>query len=218
MKKRIFMALTAGMLCAALTACQPSDEKIGQAREKYAQLAEIHNQVVEVHGEVADGSLDDELMALKDQADEMENYNLAEMEEEEIDRLIETMDSLIADYEEYFSLLSDIKKEEEAAVITSITLALTNHTEFSFSGITLYEKGDGGEHVNVLEDMQVLAPEQSLMGLIIRRDVENTPWVLVLSDESGKEFELELPVREYAQEEVSLSLSYDGEQDEILVS
>jgi len=218
MRKHVFMAFTAGMLCAVLTACQPSDEKIAEAKEKYAQLAGVHNQVVEAHGEVADDSLDDELIALRDKANEMENYNLAEMKDEEIDKLIETMDSLIADYEEYLTVLYNIKGEEEAAVITSITLALTNHTEFSFSGVVLYEKGDSGTHVNALEDTQALAPGQSLTGLIIRRDIEHTPWILVLSDESGREFELELPVGDYSQEGVSLSLSYDEEQDEIFLS
>lgn len=219
MKKRLFMSLSVGLLCAALTACQPSDEKITEAKEKYAQLADVHNQVVEAHGKVADDSLDEELIALRDRANEMENYNLAEMKDEEIDQLIGTMDDMIAEYEEYLTLLSDIKGEEEAAVVTSITLAVTNHTEFSFSGLTLYEKGESGARENLLGEGQILTPEQSLTGLIVHRDAENTPWILVLSDESGKEFEMELPVGEYSQEGVvSLTLSYDGDKDTILVS
>lgn len=218
MLKRIFAGAGVCALCLALTACQPSDEKIAEAKEKYIQLVEAHNQVVEAHGKVADDSLDEELRALRDKAGEMESFNLAEMKDEEIDELIRTMDSIIADYEGYLAALSDIREEEEAAVLTSITLALTNETGFSFSELSLYEKGDGGAHVNVLENMGTLSPEQSLTGLIIQRDAENTPWILVLADESGKEFELELPVKEYSKEGVSLSLSYDEEADEILIS
>ena len=217
--KRLYLCLTIGMLCAVLTACEPSDEKIAEAKEKYAQLVETHNQVVEAHGKVEDDSLDDELTALRDKADDMESYNLAEMKDEEIDQLIGTMEALIGEYEEYLAILSDIKEEEEAAVITSLTLSITNRTEFTFSGLTLYEKGDGGTHADALGDTQVLAPGQSLTGLIVRRDTEHTPWIITLSDESGSEFELELPVGEYSPEGVvSLVLSYDGEQGKILVS
>lgn len=218
MLKRLLIGAGAGALCLVLTACQPSDEKIAQAKEKYAQLAEVHNQVVEAHGKVADDSLDEELFALRDKASEMESYNLAEMKDEEIDQLIQDMDSMIADYEEYLTALSDIKSKEEAAVLTPITLALTNQTEFSFSELSLYEKGDSKAHVNVLENMGILAPEQSLTGLIIQKDAENTPWILVLADESGNEFELELPVREYSGEGISLSLSYDEEGNKLLIS
>ena len=217
MRKRFFMGVTVGMLCVALTACEPSDEKIAEAKEKYVQLAEVHNQVVDAHGNVSDGSLDEELVALKGKAKEIESYNLAEMKDEEIDQLIQTMDFLIEDYGEYLTALSDIKEEEEAAVVTSITLALANHTDFSFSEIFLYKKGDNGDHANVLGDGE-LVPDQSLTGLIIRRDAEDTPWILVLTDGGGKVFELELPVREYSEKGVSLSLSYDEEQDEIIVS
>mgnify|MGYP007098663360 FL=1 len=218
MLKRIFTGAVAGVLCFALTACQPSEEKITQAKEKYGQLTEAHNQVVEAHKKVTDTSLDEELMALKEKAGEIEDYNLAEMKDEEIDRLIGTMDSMIADYEEYLAALSEIRQKEEEAVLTSITLALTNQTGFTFSKLIFHEKGDKGAQVNVLEDMGALAPDQSLTGLIIQRDVDHTPWVLVLSDESGKEFTIELSVGEYPQEGVSLLLSYDEEQDEILVS
>ena len=178
----------------------------------------MHNQVVEVHEKVKDDSLDKELAALRERANEMESYNLAEMEDEEIDQLIQAMDSMIADYEGYLTALSEIKDEEEAAVLTTITLALTNQTGFSFGEIHLYEKGDVGTHVNVLGDMGTLAPQQSLTGLMIQRDVDNTPWILFLADESGNEFELELPVGEYSGEVVSLDLSYDEEAGEILVS
>ncbi len=218
MKKQLLPCLLVGLMSIILTACQPSDEKIAEAKEKYAQLAQIHNQVVEAHGKVADDSLDQELKALRDRAGEMESYNLAEMKDEEIDGIIGTMDDMIAEYEEYLALLSDIKGEEEAAVVTSVTLALTNRTEFSFSGITLYEKGESGAYENLLGEGQILTPGQALTGLVVRRDAESTPWVLVLMEESGREFELELPVGEYSENGVvSLALSYDGELDKVLI-
>jgi len=140
--------------------------------------------VVEAHEKVKDDSLDKELAALREKANEMESYNLAEMEDEEIDQLIQAMDSMIADYEGYLTAISEIKDEEEAAVLTTITLALTNQTGFSFGEIHLYEKGDVGAHVNILGDMGMLAPEQSLTGLMIQRDVD----ACVMQAESFEEF------------------------------
>lgn len=217
-QKRLFTGIAATAACLCLAACQPSDEKIAQAQEKYAQLTQTHNQVVEAHTKVEDDSLDEELVALQEKTREMERYNLVEMKDDEIDELIRTMDSLISDYEEYRAALSGIKGEEEAAVITSITLALVNETEFFFSGLKLYEKGDNGTHVNILEELETFSPQQSLTGLIIQRDVDHTPWILVLTDEEGGEFQTELPVGEYQEEGVSLAVSWDGEQNEITVN
>lgn len=217
-QKRLFTGIAGGALCLTLAACQPSEEKIAQAQEKYAQLTQVHNQVVEAHTGVEDDSLDEELIALQEKTREMESHNLAEMKDEEIDQLIQTMDGLISDYEEYRAALSNIKGEEEAAVITSITLALVNHTEFSFSGLKLCEKGDNGPHVNILDELEPFLPQQSLTGLIIQRDVDNTPWILVLTDTEGGEFQVELPVGEYPEEGASLALIWDGEQSQMKVN
>ncbi len=216
MYRRVFPILILCMLCLC-SACGTSDEKIAQAQQKYAELANIHNQVVEAHKEISDASLDQELVELKEEVSGLESYNLAEMKNEEIDRLIQTMDELIASYGDYLELLSDIKGEEEAAVLTPITIAITNHTTFSFSGIKLYEKGQTGSHANALEGLEPLAPEQSMTGLALQRDADDTPWILILTDLNDHEYELELPVKEYEKEGVSLNLVYDAEQDEIRI-
>lgn len=212
MYKRLCPALILFVSC-FLAACGPSGETVSLAQQKYAQLAEINNQVVEAHREISDSSLDEELLELKEKASEIGSCNLAEMKNEEIEQLIQNMDELIASYEGYLTLLSDMKEEEEAAVLTPITIALTNHTTLSFSGIRLYEKGQGSSHVNVLEELEPLAPEQSLTGLMLQRDVDNTPWILVLTDLNDREYELELPVEEYDGGSVSLAVFYDEEQD-----
>ncbi len=200
------------MMCCALAACGPSKEKIAQAQQKYTALIELNNRVVEAHKKVEDNSLDEELVELRDKISELESYNLSEMEDEEIDVLIGTMDSLTDSYENYLEALVDIKGKEDAAVLTTIPVTLTNQTELSFSGISLYEKGSGGTHANILEELDALNPGRILAGLAIKRDVDNTPWMLSLIDTEGAEYEIELPVQEYTEEGVGLELVYDEEE------
>lgn len=200
------------MMCCALAACGPSKEKIAQAQQKYMALIELNNRVVEAHKKVEDNSLDEELVKLRDKISELESYNLSEMKDEEIDALIGTMDSLTDSYENYLEALVDIKSKEEAAVLTTIPVTLTNQTELSFAGISLYEKGSGGAHANILEELDVLNPGRILAGLAIKRDVDNTPWMLSLKDTEGEEYEIELPVEQYTEEGVGLEIVYDEEE------
>lgn len=200
------------LICFYLTACGPSKEKIAQAQQKYTALIELNNRVVEAHRKVEDNSLDGELVELRDRVSELETYNLSEMKDEEIDALMGTMDSLTDSYENYLEVLLDIKGKEEAAVLTTIPVTLTNQTELSFPDISLYEKGSGSAHANILEEMDALNPGRILTGLAIRRDVDNTPWMLSLKDMDGAEYEIELSVQEYTEEGVDLTLVYDEEE------
>lgn len=212
MHKKILSLAGILLSCLLLAGCGIPEEKIEQAQEKYAQLAEIHNQAVEAHKNVEDSSLDEALTNLQSRVSGMGAYNLAEMEEEEIDRLIQDMEMLIKEYEDSLARLSGIKSEEEEAVLTPIVITLINRTEISFSGLRLYEEGSGGVQVNVLEDMETFIPEQYLTGLMVMRDVRNTPWIIALTDENGVEYELSLAVEEYGSEKVSLELRFDSEQ------
>lgn len=211
-KKRILAGAVLCLICFYLTACGPSKEKIAQAQQKYTALIELNNRVVEAHRKVEDNSLDGELVELRDRVSELETYNLSEMKDEEIDALIGTMDSLTDSYENYLEVLLDIKGKEEAAVLTTIPVTLTNQTELSFPDISLYEKGSGSAHANILEEMDALNPGRILTGLAIKRDVDNTPWMLSLKDMDGAEYEIELSVQEYTEEGVDLTLIYDEEE------
>lgn len=211
-KKRILAGAVLCLICFYLTACGPSKEKIAQAQQKYTALIELNNRVVEAHRKVEDNSLDGELVELRDRVSELETYNLSEMKDEEIDALMGTMDSLTDSYENYLEVLLDIKGKEEAAVLTTIPVTLTNQTELSFPDISLYEKGSGSAHANILEEMDALNPGRILTGLAIRRDVDNTPWMLSLKDMDGAEYEIELSVQEYTEEGVDLTLVYDEEE------
>lgn len=195
-------------LCLMFTACGPSKEKVEQAQEKYVQLIGKHNQVVEMHKNVDDASLDEALVELEEKVGEVEAYNLADMQDEEIDLLIQIMDALIESYNGYLDTLSGIRGEEEAALLIPTTITLTNRTEFSFSVLKLYEQGEGGVHINVLENLEPLGPGQSLAGLVVQRDVDNTPWILSLADLEGREYEVTVRGEEYG-ESVSLDMIYD---------
>lgn len=215
-KKLIILFMTCSF-CFLTAACGPSDEKVEEARQKYLQLAQVHNQAVEAHREIEDDSLDSSLAELQEKASEIEEYNLAEMKDEEIDILIGTMDTLIGSYEDYLEILSDIKGAEEAAVLISVPVTVVNNTDFSFSALKLYEKGDYDTHTNVLEGMERFAPGQTLTGLVVRKDVDNTPWILILEDTDAAEYELELPVAEYDEGGAELELVYDPEQNKLLI-
>lgn len=93
-----------------LTACGgPSAEKIAQAQDTYSNLVSIHNRVVSAHRQIEDDSLDEKLVALGEKITQVNTYNLNDMNDEEIDMLIDTMDSIIDTYEEYLTAINDIR-------------------------------------------------------------------------------------------------------------
>lgn len=207
------------LICLILTGCGgPSEEKIAQAQSTYTQLVETHNQVVEAHRQIADASFDDKLVALAEKTGKIKEFNLNEMKDEDIDLLIETMNSIISSYQECLQAINETKGQEEAAVLTPILLTLYNSTDQTFQMLTLYEKGDSSVKSNVLEDTSGFGSGQSLTGLMIYRDVDNTPWILELENTDGTSFEIELPVENFSAEGESLTLSIDSETQELKCS
>ena len=65
----------------------------------------------------------------------------SEVEEEELDALMTSMDEIIASYAEYETQLAEIKAAEEAAVLVTIPVTLFNETDFTFHSLSLYEQG-----------------------------------------------------------------------------
>lgn len=60
-------------------------------------------------------------------------------------------------------------------------------------------------------------PAQRMAGLVIYRDVQNTPWVLELVSEDGSLYELNLSVKDYSEDGRVFTLTYDSEKDAILI-
>lgn len=203
------------VLSLTFTGCGPSEEKIAQAQEAYTALTQLHNKVVEAHTHISDNSLDQELVTLAQQVKEIETYNLNELKDEEIDALLDTMNSLTDSYEKYLSAINTIEEQEIAAVITEIPLTLQNNTEMTFKALTLYSKNNTFEEADVLEDTSGLSPGQYLAGLVIYKDTSATPWILKLENAEGASYEIQLPVNAYGEDGVSLTLTYDSEQNEI---
>ena len=200
-----------------LTACGgPSAEKIAQAQDTYSNLVAIHNRVVSAHKQIEDDSLDDKLVALGEKITQVNTYNLNEMKDEEIDMLIDTMNSIINTYEEYLTAINDIRDSEDAAVLTPINVSLINDTGLTFAGLSLHQKGSV-QNVNILENLSGFMPKQRLAGLVIYRDVQNTPWVLELVSEEGNLYEISLPVKDYPEDGCVLTLTYDSEKDALLI-
>lgn len=200
-----------------LTACGgPSAEKIAQAQDTYSNLVTIHNRVVSAHRQIEDDSLDEKLIALGEKITQVNTYNLNDMNDEEIDMLIATMDSIIDTYEEYLTAINDIRDTENAAILTPINISLINDTNLTFVGLSLHQKGSI-QNADLLETLSGFMPAQRMAGLVIYRDVQNTPWVLELVSEDGSLYELNLSVKDYSEDGCVLTLTYDSEKDAILI-
>lgn len=219
-KKNLYSLLLSCVMAAStllLTACGgPSAEKIAQAQDTYSNLVSIHNRVVSAHRQIEDDSLDEKLVALGEKITQVNTYNLNDMNDEEIDMLIDTMDSIIDTYEEYLTAINDIRDTENAAILTPINISLINDTNLTFVGLSLHQKGSI-QNTDLLETLSGFMPAQRMAGLVIYRDVQNTPWVLELVSEDGSLYELNLSVKDYSEDGCVLTLTYDSEKDAILI-
>lgn len=219
-KKNLYSLLLSCVMAAfalLLTACGgPSAEKIAQAQDTYSNLVSIHNRVVSAHRQIEDDSLDEKLVALGEKITQVNTYNLNDMNDEEIDMLIDTMDSIIDTYEEYLTAINDIRDTENAAILTPINISLINDTNLTFVGLSLHQKGSI-QNADLLETLSGFMPAQRMAGLVIYRDVQNTPWVLELVSEDGSLYELNLSVKDYSEDGCVLTLTYDSEKDAILI-
>lgn len=219
-KKNLCSLLLSWIMLAStllLTACGgPSAEKIAQAQDTYSNLVAIHNRVVSAHKQIEEDSLDEKLVALGEKIAQVNTYNLNDMSDEEIDMLIDTMDSIIDTYEEYLTAINDIRDTENAAILTPINISLINDTNLTFVGLSLHPKGTI-QNADLLETLSGFMPAQRMAGLVIYRDVQNTPWVLELVSEDGSLYELNLSVKDYSEDGCVLTLTYDSEKDAILI-
>lgn len=219
-KKNLCSLLLSWIMLAStllLTACGgPSAEKIAQAQDTYSNLVAIHNRVVSAHKQIEEDSLDEKLVALGEKIAQVNTYNLNDMNDEEIDMLIDTMDSIIDTYEEYLTAINDIRDTENAAILTPINISLINDTNLTFVGLSLHQKGSI-QNADLLETLSGFMPAQRMAGLVIYRDVQNTPWVLELVSEDGSLYELNLSVKDYSEDGCVLTLTYDSEKDAILI-
>lgn len=194
------------------TACAgASEEKIEQAQTVYAELVRVHNQVVEAHKEIEDASLDEALDTLYGKLEQVDDFALNEMKDEDIDFLIETMNTMKSSYQEYLKKIQAIKKAEEAAVLVPVSFSLINETAESFRSLVLYASDKEDQKLSVLQPEVSFEPGQSLLGLSVNMDAEGTPWILVLEDTKGTAYEFELDVKGFAQEGETLILKPDEE-------
>lgn len=214
---KYFCTLSAACLlsCTLLTGCGPAEEKIAEAQNKYTELVDIHNQVAEAHKEISDDSLDSDLMTLYGKLDQVDEFNLNEMKDEEIDTLISSMDTLITSYQDYLASIAQIKANEEASVIVTIPMTLSNDSGLTFHKLMLYEKGDTSSLQNILDEDAPFVTGAHMTGLYIYRDVSNTPWILEAEDSEGNNYEFELSVETYTEEGFALTFTYDSENQEL---
>ncbi len=189
MKKRIGLAiLTLGTMF-MLVSCGPSEEKIAEAQSKYRELVMNHNQVSKANSQIGDNSLDAELEQMVAKIDEIKEFNLNEMTDEEIDMLIDTMNTLNDSYSGYLKTIGEIKLSEDAKILTPISFSIVNGTNMTFSDMSIKESGESDLVTNVLDNTAGFEPEQRIIGLTIYKDAEETPWVLSLKKQKASEEE-----------------------------
>lgn len=172
---------------------------------------------MEAHKHISDNSLDSKLVALSEKVAKVEEFNLSEMQDADIDVLIESMNSILSSYQEYLQTIEDIKGQEDAAVVVSIPITLMNGTGYTIQKLFLYEQNDSSSNSDVLEGTAGFGPGQSLTGLVLFRDVSNTPWILEIEDSGGTVYEVILPVKEYDENGITMTLTYDSEANELKV-
>ena len=161
--------------------------------------------------------MDEKLVALSGKIEQINTYHLNDMNDEEVDMLIETMNTLIGTYQEYLDAIHQIKSSEDAAVLTPIPLSLINGTSLTFTGLSFYQKDSSGND-DLLESLSGFGPTQRLTGLVIYRDTQNTPWMLDLKTSDGTAYSLELSVEELSTDGCILTLTYDSELGELKFS
>ena len=201
--------------CLLLTGCGPSEEKIAEAQNTYTELINTHNRVVDAHKTIATDKLDKDLTALTQKLEQMDDFNLNEMKDEEIDSLTASMKTLISTYEEFETSIAQLKANEEASVIITLPISLTNQSGLTFTSLTLYQKGDSSSKENILAEETTLGDGQHITGLFIYRDVSNTPWILELEDADANTHKLELPVKNYSKQGQTIVLSCDSETGQL---
>ena len=175
-----------------LTGCGSSDEKIIEAQSKYRELINTYNQVVKAHDAIEDVSLDDELKALSVNIEEIKSYNLADMTDEEIDMLIESINTLNDSYSGYLKAIGEIKENEDASVLKPVSFSLVNETNMVFTALSLMEEGEKDLVTDVLEPFEGFMPKQEIMGLTLYFDVDNTPWILSIRDSEDNVYDLKI--------------------------
>ncbi len=217
MKKIGLFFLTIGMSLGIMACGGPSEEKIEQAQAKFNELVETHNKTVEVHNEIDDNYLDQDLQAMAEQVTALRDYNLVEMTEEEIDVIIEEMGSAIEKYEETIVLLTEKKQEEADAVLKEIPLTLHNQTGKVFKELYLLPEGEKQKE-NVLSETLSINEGETLAGLYIYKDIEAKPWKIVLADEQGETWEIEIAMVDLDEKGVTFFMQYDSESETIILN
>lgn len=196
-----------------LTACgAPSQEKIEAARSQYLELVEKHNQTAAAHEEVTEYTGEKELLTLADVIVKVQEHNLLEMKEEEIDGLIEEMKQAGASYDEHLAALLLKKQAEEAALLVEIPVSISNRTGKEISELYLGSDTEISEQRNLLTDFFSFGDGETLLGLIIYKDTDCTPWKLVIGGEGDQE-EIEILVDSLDETGVEFELycNADGE-------
>lgn len=221
MKKILISGL---VLCLGLvlTACGPSKNKIIEAQAKYRELVEIHNQAVSAYDMINENSLNEELSTLSDKMAQLTEYNLYDMTDDEIDTLIETINTLSTSYSGYLKTIGEIKISEDANYLDQISFSVVNDTNLLFSSLKLYERGESDLVTDVLDETTGLKPNQEIAGLTIYKDADDTPWILSLgvNDEEEVEvanYKLIIEVTDLAASGRAFTIKWDDETGEVYI-
>lgn len=187
MKNKLFSLVAVIGISISLCGCGTSKDLIIESQAKYKELIEAHNQVVEAYSTINDSGLDDSLVTLSDKVSKLKEYNLFELSNEELEGLIDTMDSLNQSYADYLKKIGEIKLDEDKENLKEAKFSIVNDIGEIFDELSLMEKGETDLVTNALSGLDGFDPGELLAGLTVYFDEENTPWVLNLSTKNDDE-------------------------------
>lgn len=210
--KRSLNMLTAFLLVVILSGCGgPSSEKVGEVQETYSQLVSRHNEAVEVYSEIEDDSFSKELDNMAESIDEIGQQDVKEMTNDEIDAMIEKLQTNITEYDTMLASMEEAKnnQKEEETKTNSVSVTLKNNSGVELYEIYLYQASKEEKGENYAAGIGKLEEYETLNILNLPMTEEDTLFHLEAQDEDGNVIETaDIDFSEWIGKSVTVRMDY----------
>lgn len=200
-----------------LTGCGESTEsKMKEIKSAYSNLLAQHETAISVHDSITSSELDSVLLSLEEDLLAIHEDDLNLLKEDALNSLLNQIVNLTASYEEVILQMSQIKENEDAAVLIPIMVTLHNHSDqplyeiYLLSGDTYSSPENLEPNQNILKDLAPLNHGEHLVGLEIYKNVQNTPWFLIVCNKKHSD---EIPDERDIDEDSSLETEETDTED-----
>lgn len=185
-------------------------EKIEEAQSVYAQLVTRHNEVIEAYAGVEDDSYSKTLNEMSDKINAVGQKELKDFSEEEIDAIIEDLQSNLSIYDEIMTSVEASGKEQKER--KGIAVTIKNNTSVNLYELYLYQKEDESEKQNLVADMGYLGGYDTFNIVQFYLDEEDETVVLEALDESGNMIESgEIDMSDVGEDGITIKMEYSFE-------